>query len=118
MRHRTALGNTQSFWRVLVSGQVWRHHATSFTNKKELFLTVHGDDFTITGRREALSWIRTEMENKFEITAHVLGPDEGMENEIRVLNRALRWTESGITYEPDQRHAEIIVKELNLFRKQ
>ena len=58
------------------------------------------------------------MENKFEITAHVLGPGEGMENEIRVLNRTLRWTESGITYEPDQRHAEIIIKELNLFRKQ
>ena len=49
------------------------------------------------------------MENKFEITANVLGPDEGMEKEIRVLNRALRWTESGITYEPDQRHDEIII---------
>ena len=34
---------------------------------------------------------------------------------MRVLNRTLRWTDSGITYEPDQRHAEIIVKELNLF---
>ena len=33
---------------------------------------------------------------------------------MRVLNRTLRWTDSGITYEPDQRHAEIIVKELNL----
>ena len=55
------------------------------------------------------------MENKFEITANVLGPDEGVENEIHVLNRTLRWTDSGITYEPDQRHAEIIIKELNLF---
>ena len=76
---------------------------------------MRGDDFTITGRMEALSWIRREMENKFEITANVSGPDEGMENEIRVLNRTLRWTDSGITYEPDQRHAEIIIKELNLF---
>ena len=41
-----------------------------------------------------------------------------MENEIRVLNRTLRRTDSGITYEPDQRHAEIIVKEFNLFRMQ
>ena len=45
----------------------------------------------------------------------MLGPDEGMENEIRVLNRTLRWTDSGITYEPDQRHAEIIIKEFNMF---
>ena len=63
---------------------------------------------------EALSWIRKEIENKFEITANVLGPDEGMENEKRVLNRTLRWTDSGITYEPDHRHAEIIIKEFNL----
>ena len=56
-----------------------------------------------------------ELENKFEITATVLGRDEGMENEIRVLNHTLRWTDSGITYEPDQRHAEIIIKEFNLF---
>ena len=79
---------------------------------------MHGDDFTITGRMEALSWIRREMENKFEITANVLGQDEGMENEIRVLNRTLRRTDSGITYEPDQRHAEIIIKQFNFFRMQ
>ena len=86
-----------------------------FHKQKELFLTVHGDDFTITGRMEALSWIRREMENTFGITAIVLGPDEGMENEIRVLNRTSRWKDSGITYKPDQRHAEIIIKEFNLF---
>ena len=34
---------------------------------------------------------------------------------MRVLNRTVRWTDSGITYEPDQRHAEIIIKELHLF---
>ena len=42
-----------------------------FHKQKELFLTVHGDDFTITGRMEVLSWIRREMENKFGITANV-----------------------------------------------
>ena len=41
--------------------------------QKELFLTAHGDDLTITGPVEALSWLRKEMENKFEITTSVLG---------------------------------------------
>ena len=75
--------------------------------KKKLFLTVHGDDFTITGRMEALSWICREMENKFEISANVLGPAS--------RTRYASWTDSGITYEPDQRHAESIIKEFNLF---
>ena len=67
---------------------------------------------------EALSWIRRETENNFEITANVLGPGEGMENEIRVLNGTLGWTDSGITYEPDQRHAEIHHQRVQPFRKQ
>ena len=30
------------------------------------------------------------------------------------LNRTLTWTDDGVTYEPDQRHAELIVKEFDL----
>ena len=85
--------------------------------EKELHLTVHGDDFTITGPEESLRWLRSRMEQKFEISTHMLGPDKGMEDEVRVLNRTLRWTEAGITYEPDQRHAELIVEELGLTRE-
>ena len=33
---------------------------------------------------------------------------------IRILNRVVEWTSSGISYEADQRHAEIIVKQLGL----
>ena len=40
------------------------------------------------------------------------GPKEG--KEIRILNRIVSWTESGIKYEADQRHAEIVVRELHL----
>ena len=47
-----------------------------FHKQKELFLTVHRDDFTITGRMEALSWIRREMETNLKSPPNVLGPDE------------------------------------------
>ena len=35
-----------------------------------------------------------------------------MKEEIRILNRTIRWSSSGLSYEPDQRHAEIIVEHL------
>ena len=37
-----------------------------------------------------------------------------MKKTMRVLNRIVHWTPSGIEYEADQRHAAIIVRELGL----
>ena len=54
------------------------------------------------------------MEQKYEIEAHYLGPEPDMKDEIQILNRTLRWTKEGITYEADQRHAEIVIKEMNM----
>ena len=45
-----------------------------------------------------------------------LGPEASMKKEIQILNRTLRWTKEGITYEADQRHAEIVIGEMNLKR--
>ena len=41
-----------------------------------------------------------------------LGGDAGDEEEIRVLNRTLRWTSSGIAYEADPRRAVIAERQL------
>ena len=43
-----------------------------------------------------------------------MGLEAGQEREIRVLNRILRWESNGIVYEPDQRHAEMIIRDLSL----
>ena len=32
------------------------------------------------------------------------------------MNRTLRWTKDGLEYEPDQRHAELIVKDVSMER--
>ena len=42
------------------------------------------------------------------------GPDFADEKAVRILNRVVSWTESGIEYEADQRHAELIIKHCNL----
>ena len=54
------------------------------------------------------------MAAKCNIKAQVLCPAKGIHREVTVLNRALRGTEAGIEYEPDQRHADLVIKGLGL----
>ena len=75
---------------------------------------LHGDDFASVGNREALRWFREKMEQRFEIKSSVVGTGFGEVQEARVLNRIIRITDKGWEYEPDQRHAEIIVEQLGL----
>ena len=80
-----------------------------------IIMTVHGDDFTSTGREADLRWLDQELRKKVELKTAFLGPDPRRHSQqIRVLNRVITWQEEGLVYEADQRHAEIIVRELNL----
>ena len=75
---------------------------------------VHGDDFVCVGEIEQAKWFRKKLEQRFEIKTTVVGECEGEQREARVLNRIIRVGPEGWEYEADQRHAEIIVKELRL----
>ena len=75
---------------------------------------LHGDDFASVGHRAALKWFLQKLESRFEIKTSVIGTGVGEVREARVLNRILRITELGWEYEPDQRHAEMIVEQLGL----
>ena len=75
---------------------------------------MHGDDFASVGHRAALKWFLQKLESRFEIKTSVIGTGVGEVREARVLNRILRITELGWEYEPDQRHAEMIVEQLGL----
>ena len=78
-------------------------------------LVVHGDDFTCLGTRADLEWYEGQMAEAFEIKVRGhLGESEGCEREIRVLNRILRLDEHGLYYEADPRHAELIVRALDI----
>jgi hypothetical protein len=75
-------------------------------------VVVHGDDFTVLGFKDDLDWFRGEIQKKFEVKLRGrLGPEEGYEKSVSILNRVVEWGEDGITYEADQRHAEIIKKD-------
>ena len=83
-------------------------------DKRELALTVHGDDFVVIGDETQLQWLGDKMKSKYELKMDVLGPHTHQEKEVRALNRIIRWTRHGLEYEPDQRHEEKIVCDLGM----
>ena len=54
------------------------------------------------------------IETKFEIKRQRLGHKKEEEKSARILNRVVTYTEKGTEYESDQRHAEIIIKQMGL----
>jgi hypothetical protein len=72
---------------------------------------VHGDDFVLSGRAAALDTVKAGMHERFLLKElGRLGGDTGELQELRVLNRIIRWTPLGLKYEADPRHAEILVR--------
>ena len=87
----------------------------SFHHKDwDLSTVVHGDDFLTEGPIEGLQKMNTELEKSFQVKTEIIGPDAGQQLEARVLNRVIRWEETGITWEPDPRHAEIMIEQMGL----
>ena len=87
------------------SGSVYYHGGRNIST------LVHGDDYVSVGAEADLEWLRVELENDYDIKTTIVGRRRGLEKEVRVLNRIIRWTEEGWEYEADQRHGEIIVGE-------
>jgi len=54
------------------------------------------------------------MRKKFEIKSTRIGPARGDDKSLRLLSRIVEWTPQGIAIEGDQRHAELVVKDLEL----
>ena len=82
---------------------------------RDIRIVVHGDDFTVLASCKELDWFRECISSRFEVKFRGrLGPGRDEEHSIRILNRVLEWTDEGLRYEADQRHAEIIIQQLGL----
>ena len=93
--------------------------AVLHSEKMDAFVVVQGDDFITRGDDEALSEVERVMSSHYPIKVRaVLGAGRDDPKEVRILNRYVRWNSDGerswIEYAPDPRHAELIVKSLNL----
>ena len=71
---------------------------------------VHGDDFVVLARRGEASVVRKGMEKKYSVEVQMIGPRHDDPKEMKVLNRTVRWTREGISYEADEKHAEKLIK--------
>ena len=115
---RTAANNWQKFYtKVLLDNGFKRTRACTCTfrhTSRDIDLVVHGDDFISTGDGEDLQWLRMLFETKFEISTNVIGHEAGDDTQLKVLNRIISVKENAYTYEPDARHAEIVIRELGL----
>ena len=82
-----------------------------FTHKsRNIRLCVHGDDFLSVAKLADTKWFEEALFKEFE--RKVKGNLQKPKDEFRVLNRIIRRIEAGYEMESDQRHAEIIVRDL------
>jgi hypothetical protein len=75
---------------------------------------VHGDDFVAVAREEDLKDTIKFLEDKYKLKVQNLGEGKDFVDEVRILNKILRCTESGVELEADPRHAELVITELGL----
>ena len=86
-----------------------------FNEDRGLRAVIHGDDFTISGKEKQLNWFKEKIKEKFVVKFKArLGPEDDDGKSVRVLNRVIEWSDKGISYEPDQRHAELIVASVSV----
>ena len=85
-------------------------HAT-----RPLWVVVHGDDFITLGPEADIKWFKEKMNSAYQCKlVGMIGPEPEDNKSMKLLNRIVEWKEPGIFLESDQRHAEIIVRELGL----
>jgi len=97
------------FRQGLACPNVFRHP------ERGIVTSVHGDDFTSCGPKDALDWLEKAIAESYEITLGPrLGPGPDDAKEARALNRIIRWTSEGIEYEADPRQVEKLVQECGL----
>ena len=108
-KHYTEILEGMEFKRGTASPCVFVH------SKRKIYLTVYGDDFSARGRRDDLDWYETQMQEKFDLTVKGrLGYAKEDDHEVRILNRLIRTTDKGVEYEADPRHAEELIRTLEL----
>ena len=83
--------------------------------RPQLRLVVHGDGFICLGNSEGLNFAQQCVRRHYGIKIRdVLGPHAEDDEEIRILNRLLTWSPSGLHYEADPRHVEHLTSALRL----
>ena len=82
---------------------------------KNISVVVHGDDFTAMGLNDDLDWYEKTLAENFELKIRGrLGEGCTGPQQIRILNRIVTLNASGLQYEADPRHVDLLVKSMGL----
>lgn len=86
-----------------------------FKNEKnDIVATVHGDAFFSCGSLESLRWMQREMEKELALKSIIIGGKRSLRKELVVLGRTVTYTEYGIKYEADKKHAKQLLEDMNM----
>ena len=75
---------------------------------------VCGDDYLCSGPESSLTKLSKKLSEAFEIKTCMIGEDDHLSKETKILNRIIRVTQDGWEIEAGPRHGELIIKEPGL----
>lgn len=81
----------------------------------DVTVAAHGDDFVLAGGRDEAIVIEKDIGKHVQLVRkYMLGDQPEDDKGAKVLNRLLTWSDDGILWEGDPRHAEAAIAELGL----
>ena len=112
-----ALNWSLAYTKVLeqLGSENWESSPCTFYHLgKQIRAVIHGDDVVSEGSEKSLRWFEDRLKENFEIKADILGAAGHPCKEVTLLNRVVIWGGAGISWEADHRHAELVVRQLDL----
>ena len=80
--------------------------------ERDLRVVVHVDDFLLSGEGHNLLWFRDQMAQRYKLQVQVAGWGRDDSKEVSFLGRVIRITHAGIELGGDDKHVEMIKKNL------
>ena len=93
-----------------MQGFEWNVHH----RERDLRAVAHVDDFLLSGEVHDLYWFRDQLQKKYELKVQVARWDREDNKELSFLGRVIRTTPIGIELEGDDKHVELLEKELGI----
>ena len=76
--------------------------------------TVHGDDIFVAGPRQDIAKTGATLKKRWETRDQMIGPKPDDQEELRILNRTLRWCKDVLVFAANLRHGREVVDALGL----
>ena len=81
---------------------------------RKLQIVSHVDDFLCAGDAADLRWLRSQLQESYEVDSDVLGLRDGESTEGKFLGRMLRYTSAGIEWEADPKQVTSLIADVGM----